>query len=403
MENYGLNQFAISILLMFAFFGGEFLWGKFVGKRLYTFHDSLANILCGLFERSIFVLFAYFYYQSFSYLYQHHAWLNIPDTIANYILLFLLIDLLWYIYHRAGHEINVLWAAHVTHHQSESFNLSVSFRVSSVQLLFRMFFWSLLPIIGFQPTSILLLIGIHGAYQFFIHTALIPKLGFFEFIFVTPSHHRVHHGRNAVYLDKNYGGVLIIWDRLFGTYAEEKEAVSYGTVQAFTSIDPFKAWFQWYVDLWHASRLLPKWRQKLALWFAKPESMAFYKNQKTIPQSTETVSPAILWYTGIHTALALLHLWFLYAAYGVSLNTTSIWFLVIWLVLTSWSLGQTRPWRRHTVLWELLRLSSWAPLLYLLTQPYGETLAMATALLLPFGWLIWLITIEKRRAKDSSA
>lgn len=397
MEQYGINQFALSIALMFAFFGAEFAWGKFKGKRLYNFNDTLSNVLCGLFERSIFVLFAYFYYHSFTYLHNHFAWLQIPDTAWSLALLFLAIDLLWYIYHRAGHEINVLWAAHITHHQSESYNLSVSFRVSSLQLIIRMAFWSLLPLIGFNPTTTVLIIGAHAAYQFFIHTELVPKLGFLEHIFVTPSHHRVHHGRNEQYLDKNYGGVLILWDRLFGTFAIEKEPVSYGTVKAFTSIDPFKACFQWYVDLWQATRLRAGWKNKLALWFAKPEALASYDNHKSKTQPVLKAASPVQWYASVHTGLALLHLWLLYAGYGKWLDTPMIWFLVLWLAYSSWCMAQTHPWHHRTFRWEVIRLTSWIALLYLLIQPFNEALAIATSLLLPGAWFVWLLAVAKKQ------
>ena len=241
------KAFAFSIITMLALVIGEYAVSRWMKKRVFEFSDSLTNLACGILERTIFLLFVVIYYASFTYFYNNYSLVHIPINPFTTVVLFIAVDFLWYWYHRAGHEINVLWAAHITHHQSEEYNLTLSFRVSAIQLIIRMFFWLWLPILGFDPALTTLIIGINGAYQFFIHTRLINKLGFLEKILVTPSHHRVHHGKNKKYIDKNYGGIFIIWDRIFGTFEREVEEVQYGITKPMRSHNPIVTWFHYFI------------------------------------------------------------------------------------------------------------------------------------------------------------
>jgi len=134
------------------------------------------------------------------------------------MLLLLATDLVWYWYHRLGHEINILWGAHIVHHHSEDFNYTVSARITTLQSIVRNVFWSILPFAGFQPGMVIVILVIHGTYSFFTHTQVIGKLGWAEYIFITPTHHGVHHASNPKYLNKNYGDIFVFWDKLFGTF-----------------------------------------------------------------------------------------------------------------------------------------------------------------------------------------
>ena len=275
-----LNAFSLSVALMVLFFCAEYLISLGLKKKYFEFSDTITNTLCGIIERSIYIVFGFFYYGAFEFVYTHFHLFEIPNNWATKIILFVLVDLLWYVYHRSGHVINLFWAAHITHHQSEQYNLTLSFRVSSLQLFIRMFFWMALPLLGFDPVLTTVIIGINAAYQFFIHTRLVNRLGILEEIFVTPSHHRVHHGKNPEYIDKNYGGILIIWDKLFGTFQREQAEVQYGITKPLDSHNPFMAWFHYYIDLYHATKLEEGWRNKLRLLWAGPESLAKYYNYK---------------------------------------------------------------------------------------------------------------------------
>ena len=149
--------------------------------------------------------------------------MNIKVTALTWFLLFLATDLVWYWYHRLAHEINVFWAAHVVHHQSENFNYTVSARITVFQSVVRCMFWCILPLLGFPAIMVSTFLIIHGMYPFFIHTQALGRWGWFEKILVTPTHHSLHHASNPEYLDKNYGDVLIIWDKIFGTFVQGKK------------------------------------------------------------------------------------------------------------------------------------------------------------------------------------
>ena len=184
----------------------------------------------------------------------------------------LLYDFLYYWYHRFGHEVNVLWAAHVVHHQSEEFNLSTALRQTGTSYLFSWIFYVPMAVLGFPP-AVLLGVGlIDLLYQFWIHTEHVGSLGSFDRLFASPSNHRVHHAVNDLYLDRNYGGLLIVWDRLFGTFQPElaAEPVVYGTRDPLRSWNPLWANLHSYVaiarDSWHAR----SWADKLRVWFKHP-------------------------------------------------------------------------------------------------------------------------------------
>lgn len=276
------KAFAYSIITMLALVLGEYAVSRWMKKRVFEFSDSLTNLACGILERTIFLLFVVIYYAAFTYFHEHFSIAHIPVNPLTTVILFIAVDFLWYWYHRAGHEINVLWAAHITHHQSEEYNFTLSFRVSAFQLIIRMFFWLWLPILGFDPALTTLIIGINGAYQFFIHTRLINKLGFLENILVTPSHHRVHHGKNEKYIDKNYGGIFIIWDRIFGTFEREVEEVQYGITKPMKSHNPIVAWFHYFIDLYNASKLEKGLKNKIRIFLAGPETLGkYYDKHKT--------------------------------------------------------------------------------------------------------------------------
>ncbi|TXT28308.1 MAG: fatty acid hydroxylase, partial [Chitinophagaceae bacterium] len=159
------------------------------------------------------------------------------------------------------------------HHQSEDYNFTVSARITIFQAIARGLFWSVLPLIGFDPKMITILLLIHGAYPFFTHTQLIGKLGWLEFVFVTPSHHRVHHSSNLAYLDKNYGDVLIIWDKLFGTYAEEKEAPVYGLTTPLNSHSFLWQHFHFMLEMAFAFKQASGFKNKWLVLFGRPDQI----------------------------------------------------------------------------------------------------------------------------------
>jgi alkylglycerol monooxygenase len=275
-----IQEFSLAIVIMVLLVLIEFSFAYFKKKKVFSFKESFTNLACGLLERISFIAFAFIYYYSFTYFYSNFSLFKIPNNPFTILLLFFLVDFIWYIYHRLGHRINVLWAAHITHHQSKDYNLTVSFRVSILQLMIRLVFWCFLPILGFNPTTTLMIIGINAAYQFFIHTSLIGKMGILESFLVTPSHHRVHHGSNSVYIDKNFGGMFIIWDKLLNTFQSENETVQFGITKELGSHNPIHAWFHYFIDLLKVSYLERGLLNKLKIWFAPPESLSHYYDTK---------------------------------------------------------------------------------------------------------------------------
>lgn len=251
----------------------EFWITKKQGRKLHDFQDTIANLNVGIAERLTDCFTAGIFYFIYDFLNQHFGMLTIQPSVISWLSLFLVTDLLWYLYHRLGHEVNILWGLHIVHHQSEAFNFTVSARITIFQAIARTFFWSLLPIIGFSAEMITVVLLVHGIYPFFTHTRTVGKLGFLEYILVTPSHHRVHHACNEQYLDKNYSDMFIIWDKFFGTYAEEIEEPVYGLTKPIKSYSFLWQHFHYLLELLYACKQTPSLKGKLRILLSKPETL----------------------------------------------------------------------------------------------------------------------------------
>jgi len=200
----------------------------------------------------------------FLWLYQFRLFDNLgPADVAGFfdwswhkahwwvwVIAFFADDFSFYWHHRLSHEIRMLWATHINHHSSQQYNLATALRQSPMEYLYKKVWWIWMPLLGFHPFMILTLMQISLIYQFWIHTETIGKLGFLEKIFNTPSHHRVHHASDVEYLDKNYAGILIIWDRLLGTFAEEKHRPKYGITKNIHTYNLAEITFHEAVNLW---------------------------------------------------------------------------------------------------------------------------------------------------------
>ena len=230
--------------------------------NLYKFKDSAASITMGLGSVVIGLLTKTFAYFVFVWIYQFRLF-EIPNTWWMWGLLLLADDVTFYWYHRLAHQIRFFWAAHVQHHSSEHMNFSVALRQSWGEPFIKFLFWIWLPFIGFNPVYILIMQAISLVYQFFPHTKLVGKLGPIEWIFNTPSHHRVHHATQVHYLDKNHAGILIIWDRMFGTFQKEIESPTYGLTVNINSFSPLKIASHEYISLWQDMRRAKKLSDKI--------------------------------------------------------------------------------------------------------------------------------------------
>ena len=193
------------------------------------------------------------------------------DGVLLWVLAAVLWDFCYYWNHRLGHEISILWAAHAVHHQSEEYNLSTALRQTSSSFLFSWIFYVPLFVIGF-PTDVIVTVGAANLiYQFWVHTRHIGRLGVLDRILVTPSNHRVHHAQNERYIDKNYGGIFILWDRLFGTFAAESDddPVIFGVRKPLANWNPFWANLQVYNYLLFDARHARRWQDKIGVWFRR--------------------------------------------------------------------------------------------------------------------------------------
>ncbi len=230
--------------------------------NLYKIKDSTANITMGLGSVVIGLLTKTFAFFVFLWIYQFRLF-EIPNTWWMWGLLLLADDVTFYWYHRLAHQIRFFWAAHVQHHSSEYMNFSVALRQSWGEPFIKFLFYIWLPFIGFNPVYILIMQAISLVYQFFPHTKLVGKLGPIEWIFNTPSHHRVHHATQVQYLDKNHAGILIIWDRMFGTFQKEIEVPTYGITVNINSFSPLKIASHEYISLWQDMRRAKKLSDKI--------------------------------------------------------------------------------------------------------------------------------------------
>ncbi len=266
------NPVILSIPLYFLLIGFELIFQAVRKVKIYRANDAISNISCGISSQVMNAIWGILSITMYQFVYEYVRIATIPDAWWSYILLFVLVDLMYYWFHRASHEVNFLWnTAHVVHHQSEDYNLSVALRQSSFGGVFAMVFYLPLALIGFNTYAFLAVKGINLIYQFWIHTEAIEKLPrWFEYVFNTPSHHRVHHGRNPKYIDKNHAGTFMIWDRMFGTFQKEEEKPTYGVTKPTNTWNPVWANVLPIVDMSNQVRSTPGFWNKLKVLFYKP-------------------------------------------------------------------------------------------------------------------------------------
>ncbi|TVR81178.1 MAG: sterol desaturase family protein [Chitinophagaceae bacterium] len=254
--------YAIPVFIVFILLELGIAWK--IKRDAYELKDSAANITMGLgsaiiglgVKSVVLILFLGIYqYRIFDIGFQWWAWL---------ILLFA-DDFSFYWHHRLSHQIRLLWAAHVNHHSSQKYNLSVALRQSWTEVIYKYIFWMWLPLIGFHPLMVMTMISINLIYQFFVHTEVVKKMGVLEYFMNTPSHHRVHHASNIRYLDKNHAGIFIIWDKLFGTFSpeDEDERPVYGITRNINTHNPLKIASHEFADLWKDVRKADNLKDKI--------------------------------------------------------------------------------------------------------------------------------------------
>jgi alkylglycerol monooxygenase len=294
----------------------EFILAQRRQQHLYRINDAINSLSLGVISQISGVFLKFLSVGIYAWVYQHSALFDLSeDSVWVWISGLLLYDFLYYWLHRMGHQTNLLWAAHVVHHQSEAYNLTTALRQTSSGALFGWIFYLPLALLGYPVEVFIVIALIDLLYQFWIHTQQIGKLGWFDRVFVSPSNHRVHHGVNDLYLDKNYGGILILWDRLFGTFIEEQDAhpVVFGTRSPLRSWNPIWANLEVYVAVAKTAWQTQNWRDKWRIWLMPPgwQPDDLVRNtpaqtfDMTRPEYNPPLAKAKLWYCLIQFTLCL--------------------------------------------------------------------------------------------------
>jgi alkylglycerol monooxygenase len=380
-----LNLLAFAVPLFLLFMLIEYVAAKRKKLPYFRLHNSLANISVGIAERLLDVFVTGSFFFLYDFLQRHYGVFKIGSSLLLWVLLFIMIDFVWYWYHRMAHTINLFWAAHVVHHQSEDFNYTTSARITVFQAVIRMGFWSVLPLLGFPAPMITSLLLLHGVYPFFIHTRFVKNLGILEYIFVTPSHHRVHHASNEKYLDKNFGDVLIIWDKLFGTFQKEEdnEEIKYGLTHNLNSYSFLWQHLHFPVEMAFAFKKQRGWKKKLRVLFGKPEQLpegvreeaekAFLSPYRSSRPQELPLSRYVIWQIAI--SLAAL---FFFILLEYRLGLAQQWLVVVCILITLINCGAIMEQKRWIVYLELSRLVlASGALLYAWYNPWLFMLSLA--------------------------
>jgi alkylglycerol monooxygenase len=268
-----ITVYTYAVPIIIALILGEAIYSNIKGLNFYKTNDTLGsygllagNVVVSLLTKGSFLLFNI-------YLYQFRLF-TINDLMHVFfvvVLTFAAIDFIYYWFHRCSHRIKFLWAMHMNHHSSEEMNFVVSLRQAWFAPFAKVIFFMPLPLIGFDPL-ITVVVGIASTFWGVVgHTQWINKLGPLEYIFVTPSHHRVHHGSNDQYIDKNFGNLLIIWDKFFGTFEPEDEKVIYGIKENVKTFNPFKITFMLWIKMYEESKSAVGFKEKFLSFFGTLE------------------------------------------------------------------------------------------------------------------------------------
>lgn len=368
----------------------EIGYGAMRGRNTYRLNDTINSLSMGSLSRLQGLIVLGFSGTIYELVVAHYQLAQLADNEPwVWISCFILYDLAYYWKHRLGHEVALFWGSHVAHHQSEDFNLGTALRQTSIDFYSFLFY---LPffVLGYPAEIIFTVVSLNLIYQFWVHTEHVPKLGWIEWVFVTPSNHRVHHGRNKKYVDKNYGGVFIVWDRIFGSFQEEleNESVVFGLRKPLNSWNPLWANIHVYWRLTKDFLRAPGLKNKFKIIFMppgwQPQGMTSNCKLKTREIDLESrydpyLSSFARSYVGIQFVITIaLSLALLINAENLSYTMTSM--AVLYLAFTLYVHGIWLESRRYALLLELLRLGILLVALPLLGLSTPLTLSASTAI-----------------------
>lgn len=400
MERYGQV-----LLIAIPFFLGliliEKVYGLLKGEDKTPLMDMFSSLLSGLTNTVKDVLGLSVSVLSYSWMVEHWALFHVESNWAVYVLVFVVLDFQGYWVHRWAHEINFFWNKHLVHHSSEEFNLPCALR-QSISSFVNLFTFFLLPaaLLGVPGVVVATIAPLHLFAQFWYHTRHIGKMGFLEHIIVTPSHHRVHHAINPEYLDKNYSQIFIIWDKLFGTFQEERpdKPPVYGITRPVSTWNPVKINFQhlWLLakDAWYAR----SWRDKFRLWWMptgwRPADVAarfpvakiddVYHFEKYNPES----SAALKTWSLVHLSLLMLLSAYFFGHLG-DIGSPGIFVYGLFLMLSIYAMAELAD--RHPLawVWELLKTGLGFFIIYRQGDWFGINSLWASGTYFVAGYLIF--------------
>ncbi|XP_019734257.1 alkylglycerol monooxygenase isoform X2 [Hippocampus comes] len=259
------NPFFLGLVIL------EMMLGSLIsGAKLYNVADGIISVSLGMMSRLPLLLVRGLELSAYVYVWEHFRLVELPwDSAWTWWFSFLAVDFCYYWFHRSTHEVAILWAAHQVHHSSEYYNFSTALRQPLTQQLTSWIFYVPMAL-AVPPSAFAVHIQLILLFQFWLHTEVIRDMGPLEWIFNTPKHHRVHHGRNLYCIDKNFGGILIIWDRLFGTFSPEKDKVVYGLVYPSNSFEIITNQFHYYLSLWRRSTTYSSLADKVSTFVKGP-------------------------------------------------------------------------------------------------------------------------------------
>ena len=308
----GPNYIALAVPFFFLLIGIELLVARRRGRVVYRSEDALADLGCGVTQQIIVLFVNGALFGIYLWLYNHARIVDLGRHPAlAWIVAFVGVDFIYYWWHRTSHRVNLLWAAHAVHHQSEDYNLAVALRQAVLTPFTSLPFSLPLALIGVPPLAFVTADSLSTLYQFWIHTELVGRLGPLEAVLNTPSHHRVHHARNPEYIDRNYGAILIIWDRLFGTFAPERARPVYGITKPFRSFNSIWAQIQPVVDVVATSLRAPRLAERVRVWLAPPERTFGWQTRPSGARSLDAakfsvqLAPRLQRYLWINFALVI--------------------------------------------------------------------------------------------------
>lgn len=397
-----VDYIALSVPIFFILIGIELAYAFYKKLRYYRFNDSISNLsqgigsqLTGLFMKTV-LFFGY------SYVFEHWRLFDLPQTMWLLIILFLGVDFFYYWFHRMSHQVNALWAAHIVHHQSEEYNLTVALRQSWFQSWFAWVFYLPLALVGFDPVLFLTVSAFNTLYQFWIHTRAIKSMGFLEHILNTPAHHRVHHGSNPKYIDKNHAGTLIIWDKLFGTFQREEEEVYYGITSPLASWNPIWANFHYWVELWNTARQASKLTEGIKVFLKppgwQPEHMSSFERSEKIDvmnykKYDDSYHFNVMMYVSFQFLIALgcgSTLLF----FGTKMEFINLLYSVAFTILTLVSCGAVLEKKSWLKIFEFSRIATSFFIIYLVKEEFEIDVFIATAIIVQFTSLIWFYYLQ---------